>query len=253
MDELAKKVEAVLFAIGRFITLEELSKILRKEPEKLKAALTELKVEYENRDSSLLVITEAEMWKITTREEYSNIVRKIVSETELTKSQLETLAVIAFKYPIKQADLIRIRTNKAYDHLMDLEKAGFITRQRFGRSKLIRLTEKFFEYFDLPQDKLKERFKGFEQLAKTVEQKDTENKTLKEEQRKMAEEAKKQAEEERKIMDGEIEIDLQGSDGKKIPIEVVNEPKTEIEKAEEIEVVEEPQEKEEAKNEAGLN
>ena len=123
------------------------------------------------------------MWKLTTREEYGNLVRKIVSETELTKSQMETLAVIAFKYPIKQSDLIKIRTNKAYDHLMELEKAGFITRQRYGRSKLIKLTDKFFEYFDLPREKLKERFLGFQQLASKIESKENEKERLKEEQK----------------------------------------------------------------------
>ena len=130
------------------------------------------------------------MWKLTTKDDHHNVVRKIVSETELTKSQLETLAVIAFKYPIKQSDLIRIRTNKAYDHLSELEKTGFITRQKYGRSKLIRLTDKFFEYFDLPQDRLKERFKGFEELAESIEKKEEQIEDLKERQRKQAEEAK---------------------------------------------------------------
>ena len=43
--------------------------------------------------------------------EYSRnkyVVGKIVTETELSKTVTETLAVIAFKYPIKQSDLIKI-------------------------------------------------------------------------------------------------------------------------------------------------
>ena len=157
-------------------------------------------------ESSLVVINEENLWKLTTKEEFGNIVRKIVSETELTKSQVETLAVIAFKYPIKQSDLIKIRTNKAYDHLMELEKSGFITRQRYGRSRLIKLTDKFFEYFDLPREKLKERFKGFEQLADTIEEKEDEIEELRDEQIKRMEEAKKIEETERKVMDGEIDL-----------------------------------------------
>ena len=58
------------------------------------------------------------------------MVRKIVTETELTRSVMETLAVIAFKYPILQSDLIKLRTNKAYDHLVELEKSGYISRQK---------------------------------------------------------------------------------------------------------------------------
>lgn len=251
MDELKKKMEAILFSVGKFISLEEIARLCRKDVEKVREALLELKVDYENNDSSLVVLNEENMWKLATREEYSSIVRKIVAETELTKTQLETLAVIAFKYPIKQSDLIKIRTNKAYDHLMELERGGFITRKKYGRSKLIRLTDKFFEYFDLPKEKLKDRFKGFEQLADTIEKKEGEIETAKEEQRKSAEEAKKEAEKERKVRDGEIEIDLIDEKGGKEKLEVYDEPR-EGSKAEEVkeklgelEVVDEEPEKEE--------
>jgi segregation and condensation protein B len=230
MDEIKKKVEAILFSVGRFISLEEISRLCKSSQEKIKEILTELKVDYETKkDSALVVISDNDMWKLTTREEYGHIVRKIVTETELTKSQLETLAVIAFKYPIKQADLIRIRTNKAYDHLMDLEKAGYITRQKYGRSRLIKLTDRFFDYFDLPHDKLKERFKGFEQLAKAIEQKETEIEKVTEEEKKAKELEKYEAEKEKKLIEADVEIGLIDEDGKKQPLEIIDE----IEKKEE--------------------
>ena len=83
------------------------------------------------------------------------MVRKIVTETELTRSVMETLAVIAFKYPILQSDLIKLRTNKAYDHLVELEKSGYISRQKYC-TNLIKLTDKFFKYFDLTEENLRE-------------------------------------------------------------------------------------------------
>jgi segregation and condensation protein B len=102
--------------------------------------LQELKERYEkNTESAITLINDGILWKLTTRDEHHSVVRKIVSDTELTKSQMETLAVIAFRYPIKQADLIRIRTNKAYDHLFELERTGFVTRQKYGRSKLLEI------------------------------------------------------------------------------------------------------------------
>ncbi|MBD3164806.1 SMC-Scp complex subunit ScpB [Candidatus Woesearchaeota archaeon] len=209
MDELKKKIEAILFSVGKYISLEDIAQLCRKDEKEVKDALLELCTDYEHKKGSLVVISDGNMWKLTTREEYGNVVRNIVSETELTKSQLETLAVIAFKYPIKQSDLIKIRTNKAYEHLSQLEEAGYITRQRYGRSKLIKLTDKFFEYFDLPKEKLKDRFKGFEDLAKTIESKEEEAELKKAEQRKISEQAKKQEEKEKKLQDGDIDIDLE--------------------------------------------
>ena len=90
-----------------------------------------------------------------TKEKYLALIQNIVTETELDKSLMETLAVIAWKYPILQADVIRLRNNKAYDHLRELEEAGFIAREKKGRTRTIRLTPKFFEYFDLPPSKAK--------------------------------------------------------------------------------------------------
>jgi segregation and condensation protein B len=207
MDDLKKKIEAILFSLGKFVSTEEIANLCKEDESKVKDALLELTTDYEDKNTSLIVISDNNLWKLTTREEYSHLVRKIVSETELTKSQLETLAVIAFKYPIKQSDLIRIRTNKAYDHLMELEKAGFITRQRYGRSRLIKLTDKFFEYFDLPREKLKERFLGFDQLAHKIEVKENEKDRLKEEQKREAEQDKIEAEKEQELMDGKLDLD----------------------------------------------
>ena len=56
----------------------------------------------------------------------------------------------------------------------ELEQIGYIIRQKFGRSKLIKLTPKFFEYFDLPPEKLKEKFQDFSAIAKAIEDKEEE-------------------------------------------------------------------------------
>ena len=134
------KVEAVLFSVGHKISLDDISKLCRSTKEDVITALNELKKEYEDKQSSLMIVEEGDFWKFTVRDHYTQIVRKIVTETELTKSVLETLAIIAFKYPILQSDLIKLRTNKAYDHLTELEAAGYISRQKHGKNNLIKIT-----------------------------------------------------------------------------------------------------------------
>jgi segregation and condensation protein B len=189
---LKKKVESVLFAAGRKLTLEEISKLVRVyDLEKIEAALQELKGEYEARDSSIHLTQSEDDWKLTVRDDYLPTVRKIVRQTELTKSVMETLAVVAYKSPVLQSDIIKIRTNKAYDHLSLLENQGFISRAKKGRTKLIKLSNKFFEYFDVPPDKLKERFSNVAALEKAVEEKESEVQAQKEDLDKRREELKK--------------------------------------------------------------
>jgi len=206
------KVEAVLFSTGHRLSLDEISKLCRARKEEVLAALQELKKEYEDKQSSMMLVEEGEFWKFSVKDHFMPIIRKIVTETELTKSVLETLAVIAFKYPIIQSDLIKIRTNKAYDHLMELEKSGYISRQKRGRTNLIKLTEKFFRYFDLTEEKLKDKFQDFESIAKAIKEKEEEVDRIKEDQRKKAEDLKKQDENIKKEIESmdeeEIEIPL---------------------------------------------
>jgi len=158
MNELKNTVESILFSTGRKLELEELSKLCKiKDLEQLKLSLNELKQELDQKNSSLMLIEEGNSWKLTVREKYLPYVRKVVSQTELSKSILETLAVIAYKAPTLQSQIIKIRTNKAYAHLDELEQNGYITREKKGRTKLLKLSQKFFDYFDIPPDQLKQK------------------------------------------------------------------------------------------------
>jgi len=219
------KVEAVLFSVGHKINLDNISKLCRSKKEDVVTALNELKREYEEKQSSLMLVEEGDSWKFTVRDHLIPIVRKIVTETELTRSVLETLAVIAFKYPILQSDLIKIRTNKAYDHLVELEKSSYITRQKRGRTNLIKLTEKFYKYFDLTEEKLKDQFQDFESIAKAIKSKEEEVSRIKEEQAKRAEDLKKEDEKIKKEIESldksgeEFKVSLDTYESKQEPIE----------------------------------
>jgi segregation and condensation protein B len=149
-----------LFSSGKKMSVDEIAKLTRIPAEVVRQSLGSLKSDYESKESSLLLMDEGDGWKLAVREQYASVVRKIVAETELTKSVIETLAVIAWKAPVLQSDIIKVRTNKAYDHLNELESTGFISRAKHGRTKLIRLTDRFFRYFDLKNaDDIKTKFK----------------------------------------------------------------------------------------------
>jgi len=210
---LKNKLEALLFSSGRKMGLEELFKLTHAKPDEIQNALTELKKEYDDKNSSVMLVNEGDLWKLTIREQFLSLVQKIVTETELSKTITETLAVIAFKYPIKQSELIKIRTNKAYDHLKELEEMGYISRQKHGRTYLIKLTQKFFEYFDLPEEKLKEKFQDFKSIAQAIEDKEKEIEVIKQEQKARAQEDKQKDENIKK------EIDLMDEEGHEVALE----------------------------------
>jgi segregation and condensation protein B len=151
--EIIKQIEAILFSCGRKIEIEEISKLVGISSNgPIKTALKKIKSEYENRESPLMIVEEGTGWKMTVREKYLVTVRKITPYMEFSKTLMETLAVVAWKQPIIQSDVIRIRTNKAYEHIMELEKMGFLAKEKHGRSFLLKLSQKFYDYFDLRND-----------------------------------------------------------------------------------------------------
>lgn len=157
-------IEAILFAVGKYISEEDITKLMNiDETKTVKKALKEIQKDYETRESPMMVISEHDKWKLTVREEFMPVIQKIIPSTELNKSIMETLAVIAWKVPIKQSDLIDIRSNKAYDHISELVEKDFVTKERHGRTYMIKLTKKFYDYFDVQgKEDLKKIFKDFE-------------------------------------------------------------------------------------------
>lgn len=183
-DDLKRKIESILFAAGRAVSLKELQSLVHiNEPGLIKETVRELRQEYDDKQSSMMILSEGdEAWKLTVREGFLPLVRKINPHTELSKTILETLAVIAWKQPALQSDVIKIRTNKAYDHIAELVRLGFVMKERHGRSYLVKVTQKFLNYFDLPDDKsIKDVFRDFKDIEVAVQKK---GKQLSEEQEK---------------------------------------------------------------------
>lgn len=164
MSETSNQVEALLFSSGRAMDVDDIAAITDIEKKKVKKALQELKKDYDSRDTSLMLIQEGNQWKLNIKEKYISLVTKIIADTELSRATMQTLSIIAWKAPALQSEIIKIRTSQAYEHIKELVDLGFIIKEKAGRSYKIRLAEKFFEYFDVHDDKaIKAVFKEVKQ------------------------------------------------------------------------------------------
>ena len=158
MEQNLKRVEAVLFAVGKEITTERIASLCTLEVAVVENTLQQLALEYQQSDGSLQLVKKENGWKLTVRDEFVSLVSSIVSSTELERPLMETLAVIAWRYPILQADVVKLRSPAAYEHMKKLEEQGFIMKEKSGRTFKLKLTKKFFEYFDLPSEEAKQAF-----------------------------------------------------------------------------------------------
>ena len=186
-----RKIEAVLFALGREMTAEEVGRLCQLEEVKADSLLTELHASYEHDSGSALTLQhKGKFWKFTVKDMYLPLVTTLVNHTDLDKSVMETLAVIAWRYPIIQSDLVKIRHNKAYEHLKMLEEREFVSKEKYRRTYRIKLTPKFFDYFDLPSQDAKEAFRKVipldiqEEIKQTEQEIELKEKAIEEDEKK---------------------------------------------------------------------
>lgn len=163
VDELKRKIEALLFAT-QGLTVKRISETLNAGSDEVLKALGDLKLDYGTRESAMIISDEGELWKLTVKSQHVNLVKDLIP-SEFPKSILETLAVIVSKNPsnrsdivINQSDIIKLRGNKAYDHIKSLEDQGLIQAKPLGRSRELKLTDKFYDYFDSNPEDVKNKF-----------------------------------------------------------------------------------------------
>ena len=143
-----KKIEAALFISGRFLNIQELVVLTDINPILLKKSLNDLDDKYKN--SGIELVKRGESWKMDVSQEYAYMVNKLATgNSEFTKAEQETLAIIAYKQPIKQSVLIKIRGNKAYDHIKKFVELSQINKKKIGHTAELKLNDNFYEYFHL--------------------------------------------------------------------------------------------------------
>ncbi len=150
-EEATGKVEAALFIAGRFLTLQELIILTDVNPITLKSILYNLEKKYSH--GTLRIVRRKESYKMDIAERYHYLINKLATgSTEFTKAEQETLAIIAYKQPIKQSVVIKIRGNKSYDHIKKFRALGLITAKREGHTLILALSEEFYEYFNVTKN-----------------------------------------------------------------------------------------------------
>jgi len=145
-----KKLEAVFFISGKFLNLQELISLTDLNPIILRELIEKLTLKYEEYNSAIEIIEKNGLWKMDVKPEYSNIINKLATgSSEFSKAEQETLAIIAFKQPIKQSVIIKIRGNKAYDHIKKFSDLTLLKKKREGHTHILTLAEDFYDYFSV--------------------------------------------------------------------------------------------------------
>lgn len=149
-------LETLLFVTNRPLGLLELSDIAGETQEDVRAMVSEIGAELDNRKSALQVVGLGEGYQLASREGYGYWVKKLFRDQttyKLSQSAMETLSIVAYKQPISRAEIEEIRgveVTGVLDTLVDRRLVRVAGRKEtVGRPLLYATTEEFLRHFHL--------------------------------------------------------------------------------------------------------
>lgn len=157
MENIKPIIESLLFASDEPLSVTRFHDIISEAtPQSIRNVLNELKSEYEASNRAFTIEEIADGYQLLTKPQYKNWVeklQKVKAEEKLSPAAIETLAIIAYKQPIKRADLEAIRGVQSGQLIRALMERGLVRivgRENIpGAPILYGTTKKFLELFNL--------------------------------------------------------------------------------------------------------
>ena len=143
-------VEAALFLASRPLSRRALAKILGDVPVAyVDQLLADLRTAYADANKGIELVLEGGQALLRVKSAYVERVAHLAPQQDIPQPVLRTLAVIAYNHPATQADVVRTRGNKAYDHIDELVDRGLVRTEKHGRTLLLHVTDEFLRHFGL--------------------------------------------------------------------------------------------------------
>lgn len=190
------RIETLIFLSEEELSMEELARFYEIDREEIVEIITDLKEK--RKISGINIKIENDIVSLVSNPLYGEDVKRFFNpETKikkLTKSAMETLAIIAYKGPITKGEIESIRGVGVEKTMANLLEKNLIfvsgKRKSIGTPNLYQVTEDFYSYLnvtgkgDLPGY---EQFEKIEMLYRTVEEENDDVENLKSIEQKLEE------------------------------------------------------------------
>ena len=155
MDQLTNTIEAVLFASGKGVAIADIAEKLEVTEGEVKKALGELREKYSG-DSGIVLLEFNKKAQLGSNPKYKEGVSAVLNpirEKELTRTILETAAIVAYKQPITRTEIELLRgvnSDYAVNALLELKLIYPCGRKdAVGKPILFATTDEFLKRFKL--------------------------------------------------------------------------------------------------------
>ena len=155
MENLTNIIEGILFVAGNGVSREDIIEKLEITEKELNNAIAQLKEKYADK-SGVQVITYKNKVQMCSNPEYADAIQVVlnpIKERALTKTALETVAIIAYKQPITRLEIENIRgvsSDYAVQVLLQHNLIEVVGRKDvIGKPLLFGTTDEFLKRFQL--------------------------------------------------------------------------------------------------------
>jgi segregation and condensation protein B len=147
-------IEAALYVTGKPLDLKTLGSVVEfRSEDKIKELARYLKAKYGSDGSALEVLELSDgRFVMQLKPQYVRHVKRLATRQLLTPGPMKTLSFIAYRQPVTQSYLAKVRGNLSYSHVRQLREIGLISEERLGRTKILRTTPNFADYFNLSHE-----------------------------------------------------------------------------------------------------
>ncbi len=175
-------LEAIVYVTDEPLSLEQICIAIEQPRDRVIDLLEQLTVDYERPERGLSIREVAGGFKMTTKPEHHEAVRRFVRNLnpplKLSLPALETLAVIAYKQPITAPEIMEIRGVQGASvlkTLLDRKLIGTAGRKQVvGKPILYKTTREFLVQFGLKDVGELPSLKEFQELARMDSESDAE-------------------------------------------------------------------------------
>ena len=152
-DKLAL-IEAALYVTGKPLDLKTLGSVIgMRSEDRIREAARELVARYAKEGASTEVLELSDgRFVMQLKPQYAPHVKRLATRQLLTPGPMKTLSFIAYKQPVTQSYVAKVRGNLSYSHIKLLQEMGLIDQQKLGRTKMLRTSPNFADYFNLNHD-----------------------------------------------------------------------------------------------------
>lgn len=143
---LQSQIESILFVASKPLAVKTIAKAVRKNEAEVTEALEGLKARYNHEQSGLRILTVEDEVQMASSPDNAAVIEGFVKDEaagELTKAQLETLTVVAYRGPITRPELEQIRGVNCALIIRNLLIRGLIDEREDPQSILPRYSISF--------------------------------------------------------------------------------------------------------------